>query len=328
MKSSPSSIKLVLAAVALYASPASSQVVTFTSGEQQQCPVLGCCDFDCCGPGTSWDTTSEYCVVDVSSEGFNGSFPSDFKRDCVERVCCEADCCDVNTFYDDDLRCCVEAAPSAPASPIALAPVEPAFPSAPVAMIESPSMSPSALGDTQSPTSSPAPTVAPTFPAPRPTPVAIECQGIPEGALKRIEITAFRNNSPRRLRGFATIGNPFDWRSKTFRSGPNEVGAKAVAPKNGFSPVPRGKQTIKVGFARRRKGGLTVMYENTLKDEDWHLTDCRGYSVRIFKNLKDNKTTSCFATKFAPPKKQCGNNAVIPKDPFLEWRLAVYSVPK
>ncbi len=67
----------------------SSQRITLTAGgdEQQQCPVLGCCDFDCCGPGTSWDTTSEVCILDFSSESFNGSFPSYYKKGCLHRTC-------------------------------------------------------------------------------------------------------------------------------------------------------------------------------------------------------------------------------------------------
>jgi CDGSH-type Zn-finger protein len=41
----------------------------------EQCPlVLGCCEEDCCGAGTSWE--SPFCASDPDSTGFNGTHSS------------------------------------------------------------------------------------------------------------------------------------------------------------------------------------------------------------------------------------------------------------
>ena len=71
------------------------------------CPVLGCCVDDCCAKGTSWDLSTSYCIADPSSDGFSGTYISDYEAGCVDRICCEDACCGDGTKYDSDLACCV-----------------------------------------------------------------------------------------------------------------------------------------------------------------------------------------------------------------------------
>lgn len=66
------------------------------------CPALGCCIDDCCGEGTEWDSSVEYCVEKLGSTGFNGTYSSDYSNGCVTRACCEGDCCGQGTQYDVD----------------------------------------------------------------------------------------------------------------------------------------------------------------------------------------------------------------------------------
>lgn len=42
-----------------------------------------------CGPGTSWDTTIEYCVENPLSSGWNGTYEMDYQEGCALRRCCE-----------------------------------------------------------------------------------------------------------------------------------------------------------------------------------------------------------------------------------------------
>lgn len=71
------------------------------------CPILGCCMFDCCGADTSWEASSACCVPSPGSSGFNGSYPEDYPSGCHERVCCEKDCCSSGTRYDESAQLCV-----------------------------------------------------------------------------------------------------------------------------------------------------------------------------------------------------------------------------
>lgn len=71
------------------------------------------------------------------------------------------------------------------------------------------------------------------------------CRGM--GIDKLIEITAFRNNRPLSLKGFATIDaimNPpsLGWRSKGFKKEANETGADKIEPKAGVSRKSTGKR--------------------------------------------------------------------------------------
>ena len=71
------------------------------------CPSLGCCVEDCCGDGTTWNASVEYCVEEEGSAGFNGTYVKmTYLNGCVERACCEADCCGQGTQYDLDQEEC------------------------------------------------------------------------------------------------------------------------------------------------------------------------------------------------------------------------------
>lgn len=73
---------------------------TFINAQQQppdDCPLFDCCEFECCGPGTSWDGMK--CAYDMISDGWNGFEPPPLAMDvCSTRTCCEDGCC------DDDAR--------------------------------------------------------------------------------------------------------------------------------------------------------------------------------------------------------------------------------
>jgi hypothetical protein len=75
-----------------------------------QCVIPGCCVEDCCGPGTSWDSSIEYCIENSASSGWNGTYKTDYERGCFERVCCEGDCCGSRTVYDVGVKCCISVA--------------------------------------------------------------------------------------------------------------------------------------------------------------------------------------------------------------------------
>jgi hypothetical protein len=130
---------------------------------------------------------------------------------------------------------------------------------------------------------------------------------------KRIELTLFRNKSSRPLNGYATIV-PAGWKSTVFTSNPDST--TMLIPK--LKSVLWGRQTITVRFVDG-KGNPSV----TLKPEDWHVTDCRTYIVRIFRTKK-NKTLSCFNINFEGKKPKTCNSSKVPNKPFLEWQLAVY----
>ena len=46
------------------------------------CTILLCCEEDCCGPDTSWDSSTEYCVPDPGAPGFVGIYSPDFVAIC------------------------------------------------------------------------------------------------------------------------------------------------------------------------------------------------------------------------------------------------------
>jgi hypothetical protein len=126
------------------------------------------------------------------------------------------------------------------------------------------------------------------------------------------------------LKGYATI-DLAGWKSTVFTSNPGST--TMLIPK--LKSMPWGKQTITVRFVKNGVGNRNPSV--TLKPEDWHVTDCRTYIVRIFRTKK-NKTLSCFNINFDPgsgkkPKgkkpKTC-NSSKVPNKPFLEWQLAVY----
>jgi len=78
----------------------------------QSCLVLACCVEDCCGRGTTWDSTKELCVSTPSQEdGFKGSYSPAYKGGCAERSCCEESCCSMRegTVYSRELQSCVQA---------------------------------------------------------------------------------------------------------------------------------------------------------------------------------------------------------------------------
>ena len=79
-----------------------------TLGGEEECPFLpGCCEEDCCGQGTLWQ--SPFCVLDPSSAGFNGTHSSEWNAGCIERACCESNCCIPGTVYDSSKALCVPA---------------------------------------------------------------------------------------------------------------------------------------------------------------------------------------------------------------------------
>jgi hypothetical protein len=91
------------------------------------CTPLSCCEEDCCGPDTSWDTSIEYCIPDPGAPGFMGIFAPDFVPVCEMRVCCEDSCCGTGTYYEPSIQSCLPltiptAAPVAPTSPPTAAP--------------------------------------------------------------------------------------------------------------------------------------------------------------------------------------------------------------
>jgi hypothetical protein len=47
----------------------------FKGDNREQCPVLGCCEYECCGKGTSWNKPIGYCVEDPDSPRLDSSFP-------------------------------------------------------------------------------------------------------------------------------------------------------------------------------------------------------------------------------------------------------------
>lgn len=71
------------------------------------CPVIvGCCEEDCCGPGTSYIATG-FCQPDPLSSGWDGTYSDRYQLGCLPRACCEDECCAEGTIYDSQIECCV-----------------------------------------------------------------------------------------------------------------------------------------------------------------------------------------------------------------------------
>lgn len=70
-----------------------------------QCLVKDCCEDDCCGEGTSWNSDLETCIVDASGSGYTGTA----LQRCKSQLCCEEDCCDITqgTYYSSEVKCCL-----------------------------------------------------------------------------------------------------------------------------------------------------------------------------------------------------------------------------
>lgn len=78
--------------------------------EENDCLVLGCCEDDCCGVGTSWDIRALQCVPAPGSPGYDGIPLPGYQSGCALRSCCEVNCCGDGTFYNTDIECCMPAA--------------------------------------------------------------------------------------------------------------------------------------------------------------------------------------------------------------------------
>lgn len=71
---------------------------------QDTCLMQTCCEYDCCGPSTSWDPETGSCVLDAeNAEGFL-QHDDDFELECRKQTCCEDACCAPGTIYNGD--CC------------------------------------------------------------------------------------------------------------------------------------------------------------------------------------------------------------------------------
>lgn len=69
--------------------------------------IPGCCEEDCCGPGTSYNGGGGACEADPSSPGWPGVYSDLYQFGCVFRRCCEDECCSEGTEYDPSIECCV-----------------------------------------------------------------------------------------------------------------------------------------------------------------------------------------------------------------------------
>jgi len=110
----PHSIAAVLVATwFLPAMVAEQPLAVQTFVPVEECPLVAkCCEEDCCGQGTSWDSNRGYCVYDLDSDGFNGTHSDAFNPDCVERACCEDSCCSPGTRYVFDQALCLPSGPT------------------------------------------------------------------------------------------------------------------------------------------------------------------------------------------------------------------------
>lgn len=70
-----------------------SEVINVTSDpssyEFEVCPIVSCCEEECCGPGTHYETSK--CVADATSSGYDGPGPGQIE--CGEKACCTGGCC-------------------------------------------------------------------------------------------------------------------------------------------------------------------------------------------------------------------------------------------
>ena len=85
-------------------------LVTAQFAPDDVCVLLECCVEDCCGEGTSWNTSTGSCLVDLGSPGFNGTHSPDYDSSCKtvrEWGCCEGACCGTGTLYNVSIAYCV-----------------------------------------------------------------------------------------------------------------------------------------------------------------------------------------------------------------------------
>lgn len=79
----------------------------FTEADNEQCPIFACCEQDCCGKGTLWVDSIQYCVENPDSNGFDGNYSPSWQDGCTSRVCCEQHCCLKGLEYDAASALCV-----------------------------------------------------------------------------------------------------------------------------------------------------------------------------------------------------------------------------
>lgn len=84
----------------------SNLVLGQDGGGDEDCPsVPECCEEDCCGPNSSFDSPS--CSFQLNAPGFTGVYSADYLFGCTERTCCLEDCCGQNTQWDPATGFCV-----------------------------------------------------------------------------------------------------------------------------------------------------------------------------------------------------------------------------
>lgn len=97
-------IGIIAIAFSLLISRAEGQL---TQQQDVNCPILACCEADCCGPGSLWDRETGYCVASPGAIGFDGTYPSEYVKGCWERSCCEQNCCEDGLLYDATSALCL-----------------------------------------------------------------------------------------------------------------------------------------------------------------------------------------------------------------------------
>lgn len=74
----------------------------------EECPLTPpCCEEDCCGVRTSWDSNIDYCVEDLDSNGFDGNHSDEWEEGCVMHASCGESCCFSETTWDGKISSCV-----------------------------------------------------------------------------------------------------------------------------------------------------------------------------------------------------------------------------
>jgi len=82
----------------------SSLTSIFTTDQEGACPLLTCCENDCCDAGTSW--TGSWCGKNLTSPGWQPGEATTAPAGCAVQQCCEASCCGTETFYNSTEGCC------------------------------------------------------------------------------------------------------------------------------------------------------------------------------------------------------------------------------
>lgn len=106
----------------------------------EDCIAYQCCEDECCGPDTSWDTDIEYCKLDPGASGFLGIFAPDFLPVCAVRICCEDSCCFDGTYYDPSIQSCLPLTMPADESPVVPTPSPTASPNSSPTATEAPTI--------------------------------------------------------------------------------------------------------------------------------------------------------------------------------------------